>query len=273
MSYLNKVARAIRGLQRAADIVGISGDNVAAKDFISDAKTTLEGIQYEMNTLYGKRTIAEGGRDSLLLAIAGTCEGRCLDVTKPNEAIPQAITIIRSMDADIRTSREADEIPFGAVEQDSDKMQLEQRIAELELQFELKVDECTATENHLREFKAQWLSLINYINNISPDLLKGVEVCNCENSIGGGSIKASETSSHELKIKPEFFEPVLSGHKTAEIRCADRPLPFCAGDELWLREFTTEEGYTGRDVYRVITHVTDLKGYMPGYVMLSMTSK
>lgn len=77
-----------------------------------------------------------------------------------------------------------------------------------------------------------------------------------------------ETKSHELKILPEFFKAVISGHKKAEIRQADRL--FSVGDELWLREWTVQDGYTGRDVYRVITHVTDLSGYAPGYVMLSI---
>ncbi|NXZ86273.1 DUF3850 domain-containing protein [Serratia fonticola] len=150
-------------------------------------------------------------------------------------------------------------------------MELEKRISELELQFELKVDECTATENHLREFKAQWLSLINYINNISPDLLKGVEACNCEGSKIEGNIKAKETKSHELKILPEFFEGVITGEKKAEVRSTDG-LNGCyaVGDELWLREWSLETGYTGRDVYRVITHVADLGGYVRGYVLLSM---
>ncbi|OCJ43517.1 hypothetical protein A6U95_20370 [Serratia sp. 14-2641] len=77
--------------------------------------------------------------------------------------------------------------------------------------------------------------------------------------------------SHELKILPEFFNAVISGHKKAEIRKADRL--FSAGDELWLREWTVKNGYTGRDVYRVITHVADLMGYAPGYVMLSIEAE
>ncbi|MBP1037861.1 DUF3850 domain-containing protein [Serratia fonticola] len=74
--------------------------------------------------------------------------------------------------------------------------------------------------------------------------------------------------SHELKILPEFFNAVISGHKKAEIRKADRL--FSVGDELWLREWTVQDGYTGRNMYRTITHITDLSGYAPGYVMLSI---
>jgi hypothetical protein len=265
MSYLNKVSSAILGLGQAANNVGKVGANIATWEFINAAKSTLEGVQEEMNTLYGKRTVAEGSRDALLMAIAGTSEGRGLDITRPDEVLPQAMTVIRTMDADIRTMREAEEIPFGAVEQDYDKMQLAQRVAELELLLELKVDECIAIDNQLREFKAQWLSIINYINNIAPGELNGVEPLNLRN---GAAVEVVKSSSHELKILPEFFNAVISGHKKAEIRKADRL--FSAGDELWLREWTVQDGYTGRDVYRVITHVTDLMGYAPGYVMLSI---
>lgn len=289
MSYLNKVSAAILGLGQAANIVGASGVNVAAREYINAAKSTLEGIQYEMNTLYGKCSVAESSRDALLMAIAGTTEGRNLDITIPDEALNQAMTIVRTMDADLRTNREAEEIPFGAVEQDHDKMQLMRRVDELELLLELKVDECAATDNQLREFKAQWLSLINFINSISPDSLNlpkyiaeiDPAMPNSEATLfhrrysAEGSVTGwltiqmkTESMSHELKILPEFFNAVISGHKKAEIRKADRL--FSIGDELWLREWTTQDGYTGRNIYRVITHITDLSGYAPGYVMLSI---
>jgi len=292
MTYLNKVSAAILGLGQAANNIGHVGANRPTWEFINAAKSTLEGVQEEMNTLYGKCVVAEGSRDALLMAIAGTSEGRSLDITRPEEVLSQAMTVIRTMDADIRTMREAEEIPFGAVEQDHDKMQLQQRIAELELQLELKVDECIATDNQLREFKAQWLSLINFINSVSPDSLSlpkyirliDPAIPNSEASIFSRRYSAEDVNigwfdfriktvsmSHELKILPEFFNAVISGHKKAEIRKADRL--FSAGDELWLREWTVQNGYTGRDVYRVITHVADLMGYAPGYVMLSIEAE
>ncbi|ALX97141.1 hypothetical protein AV650_03705 [Serratia fonticola] len=73
--------------------------------------------------------------------------------------------------------------------------------------------------------------------------------------------------SHELKIEPKFFDAVISGHKKAEIRINDRR--FSVRDELWLREWTVNNGYTGRDRYLIITHIADLKDYAPGYVLLS----
>jgi hypothetical protein len=59
---------------------------------------------------------------------------------------------------------------------------------------------------------------------------------------------------HELKIWPEFFEPVLRGDKTAELRYNDRR--YEVGDILILQEWEprTRE-YTGREVKRLVSHV------------------
>ncbi len=58
--------------------------------------------------------------------------------------------------------------------------------------------------------------------------------------------------THELKIWNPPFEEILAGKKRYEIRKADRP--FTVGDEVWLREWV--KGYTGRELFVVITHVT-----------------
>lgn len=88
---------------------------------------------------------------------------------------------------------------------------------------------------------------------------------------------------HELKCWPEYFQPILTGEKTAELRKNDRH--FGVGDVLYLREweptFMTEAGvYTGRSCRRRITHVLHgvgtvgaippLKGLCANYVMLSL---
>lgn len=50
---------------------------------------------------------------------------------------------------------------------------------------------------------------------------------------------------HELKIEPEFFDAVLNGEKTFEIRKNDRD--FAVGDYLALNEYSGEaKEYTGR---------------------------
>ena len=53
-----------------------------------------------------------------------------------------------------------------------------------------------------------------------------------------------ESMIHELKSLPEYFEPVLRGSKTFELRKADRD--FRWGDYLALNEWSKEYGYTGR---------------------------
>jgi len=82
---------------------------------------------------------------------------------------------------------------------------------------------------------------------------------------------------HELKIHPEFFEPVLRGHMKFQLRRDDRPIRFYVGDELLLKEWNPEietvtavrtgsetcifpcvakhKGYTGREVLVRVDYV------------------
>lgn len=63
-------------------------------------------------------------------------------------------------------------------------------------------------------------------------------------------------TTHELKCWPEYFSAILDGSKTFEVRKNDRQ--FCAGDELWLREYEPLPGhYTGREVRLTVTYVMD----------------
>lgn len=72
---------------------------------------------------------------------------------------------------------------------------------------------------------------------------------------------------HELKILPQYFEKVLDGSKTFELRKNDRG--YEVGDILILKEFNVgaidhtksepvviqEEGYTGREIKKRITYI------------------
>ena len=49
---------------------------------------------------------------------------------------------------------------------------------------------------------------------------------------------------HELKTRQEYFEDILKGQKTFEIRKDDRP--FAVGDFLALNELDGTGAYTGR---------------------------
>lgn len=78
---------------------------------------------------------------------------------------------------------------------------------------------------------------------------------------------------HELKIHPAYFEAVLSGDKTFEIR-HDADRGFQKGDTVTLREFDPKKSfmddyrYTGRELKRVITYVTAYE-QKPGWVVFS----
>jgi hypothetical protein len=72
--------------------------------------------------------------------------------------------------------------------------------------------------------------------------------------------------THELKIRPEYFEAVVFGRKGFEIRKNDRG--FKVGEWLHLMEWEREK-YTGRDAHVQITYVTDFM-QRDGYVVLGI---
>ena len=81
---------------------------------------------------------------------------------------------------------------------------------------------------------------------------------------------------HLLKILPKYFEPVQSNDKTFEVRKDDRD--YKVGDILILREWSPEEGYTGRYCTRRITYIlgreTGEEYYCKeGYVTIGMHQK
>lgn len=70
-------------------------------------------------------------------------------------------------------------------------------------------------------------------------------------------------TTHHLKTLPPYFQAVMAGLKTAELRKDDRD--FQVGDILVLEEW---DG-VGRELTRVVTHIVR-GGEWLGYVMLSM---
>lgn len=73
---------------------------------------------------------------------------------------------------------------------------------------------------------------------------------------------------HELKTWPEYFEAVVSGEKTFEIRENDRD--FQVGDTLVLREWVTLTGqYSGRQHEVEVTYITDF-AQKEGYVVMGI---
>jgi len=64
---------------------------------------------------------------------------------------------------------------------------------------------------------------------------------------------------HELKTWPPFFQAVVDGTKTFEIRKNDRG--FNPGDTLMLREWDNErKDYTGRSIEKTVTYILDGTG-------------
>lgn len=72
---------------------------------------------------------------------------------------------------------------------------------------------------------------------------------------------------HELKIQSQYFERVLNGSKTFEVRFDDRG--FQAGDRVLLREISEFDGYTDRQMEFAIGYVTNFE-QKPGWVVFSL---
>ena len=73
---------------------------------------------------------------------------------------------------------------------------------------------------------------------------------------------------HDLKILPEYFNAILRGEKTFEIRFNDRD--FRVHDLLRLKEYS-EGKYTGREITAEVTYLIDDINYCKeGYVVMSI---
>jgi len=75
---------------------------------------------------------------------------------------------------------------------------------------------------------------------------------------------------HELKTLPEYFNAVLSGEKTFEVRKNDRR--FNKGDLLAMNEYDAKnQFYTGRSCLVYIDYILDNDDYCKsGYVVMSI---
>ncbi len=62
---------------------------------------------------------------------------------------------------------------------------------------------------------------------------------------------------HEKKILQIYFEKILSNEKTFEVRLGDEN--YSPGDTIILKEITPERKYTGREIKKEITYVTNTK--------------
>jgi len=79
-------------------------------------------------------------------------------------------------------------------------------------------------------------------------------------------------NKHDLKILPAYFDAVLDGSKTFEIR-DNRDRGFQKGDLVVLRELDVGVGYqrySGREITKQITYVTNYE-QKDGFVVFAMT--
>ena len=74
---------------------------------------------------------------------------------------------------------------------------------------------------------------------------------------------------HELKIYPKYFEKVLDGTKTFEVRKNDRG--FQVGDTVILKEFDNIK-HSGREIQAEITYILgdEFYGVSEGYVVFAL---
>lgn len=66
-------------------------------------------------------------------------------------------------------------------------------------------------------------------------------------------------AEHALKVWPDYFDAIADGSKTFEVRWDDRT--FLPDDRLLLREWSPEDGYTGRWCRRTVTYVLNLGAF------------
>jgi hypothetical protein len=76
--------------------------------------------------------------------------------------------------------------------------------------------------------------------------------------------------THELKVWPEFYTRLVSGEKRFELRKDDRG--FHGGDVLYLREWSKDTSYSGREMFARVTYLLggEWPGLMAGYVVMSI---
>lgn len=78
-------------------------------------------------------------------------------------------------------------------------------------------------------------------------------------------------TTHYLKCWPEFFAPIVSGHKTFEMRREDRAQRYAVNDVFVLQEYVPDEGrLTGREVKLLVTYAYRGTGVEKGYACLAV---
>jgi hypothetical protein len=75
---------------------------------------------------------------------------------------------------------------------------------------------------------------------------------------------------HELQIWPEYFDAVKDGSKTFEVR-EKRDRVFKVGDYLYLKCYSPEHGYDGREFVTKVTYTLDDPAFCKeGYIIMGL---
>lgn len=75
---------------------------------------------------------------------------------------------------------------------------------------------------------------------------------------------------HAVKCLPKYFDPLVSGEKSFEVRENDRD--YKVGDIIALNEYSSSKGYSGKFAIFKITYVLDNPEYCKsGYVILGLS--
>jgi ASC-1-like (ASCH) protein len=78
-------------------------------------------------------------------------------------------------------------------------------------------------------------------------------------------------TEHELKVMPQYFQRIVTGQKTFEIRFNDRD--YQVGDTLFLKEHDPKVGFPDHGLYDTclakIVYMTDFQ-QKEGYVVLGI---
>lgn len=92
------------------------------------------------------------------------------------------------------------------------------------------------------------------------------------NRCGDGPKPSQTTQRHELKCCTPYFDHVMRGWKTFEVRKNDRPGGFNQRDTLQLLEVDERGEYTGRECFCTVMYVLPggQFGIEEGYVVLGL---
>lgn len=76
---------------------------------------------------------------------------------------------------------------------------------------------------------------------------------------------------HDIKVHPQFWEPLIKGDMKFQLRRNDRV--YKVGDTLMLNEFNPEFGYTGKQRLSIVSYVLmpeDCPGLIAGFCILGL---